>query len=58
MMAGGGTRKAERGFDRLGTAAIQMCAIESGGRHLGERLEGCSAFFGGEGADSQSRRLV
>ena len=35
-----------------------MCAIQSGGRDFGERLERRRALFGREGADCQPRRLI
>src|SRR4029077_8857514 len=42
---GGRTRESRRGLDRLGAAAIKMCAIKSGGRDFAQQLERGCAFL-------------
>ena len=51
-------REPERRLNRLCTAAIQMSALEPGGRGLGEHPEGLGALGRGEGADYQPRGLA
>ena len=50
-------RQAQRGFDGLGAAAIEMRALEISRRDFREQLERLGAFRVGERADHQARGL-
>ena len=57
IFLGHGPREPKRRFDRLGAAAIQMRALQVGGRHLADQLEGLDALARRERPDHQARRL-
>src|SRR5581483_348689 len=58
MLFGGGAGKAQGGFDRFGSSAEQMGAVEAVRSDLGDEAEGLGAFLCGEGAYGQATGLL